>query len=126
MIWGLVNLVFGLLVVAALVAGLLWVSGRRLPLAPARGPVRVLGHVYLGGRRGLSLVRLGSSVLVLGVTDHQVNLVATVAEPELVDALEHAAAQPLVDPERWQAARERFGDLLEAYRRRGRKGDGGR
>ncbi len=126
MIWGLVNLVLGLLVVGALVAGLLWVSGRRLPLAPPRGPVRVLGHVYLGGRRGLSLVRLGSSVLVLGVTDRQVNLVARVEEPDLVEALEEAASQPLVDPERWQAARERFGDLLAAYRRRGRKGGGER
>lgn len=98
-IWGLFKLLLGLALVVALAALATRALGRGLPAPQGRGRVRVLGHLYLGGRRGLSLVRVGGAVLVLGVTDHAVNLLDKVTDAAEVAALEEAAAAPLVAPD---------------------------
>ncbi len=136
-IWGLFKLFVGLGLVVALAVLATRVLGQRLPVAQGRGRVRVLGHLYLGGRRGVSLVRVGQSVLVLGVTDHAVNLLDKVTDAAEVAALEEAAAAPLVAPD-WAARlsgalrervpgtlRERLSGTLRGRLRNGR-GDAGR
>ncbi|MDI3316506.1 MAG: flagellar biosynthetic protein FliO [Bacillota bacterium] len=54
----------------------------------AGGPMRVVGQLALGPRRGVTLVRLGDELLLLGVTDHQVTLLERVSDPRLLERLD--------------------------------------
>ncbi|MBX5465630.1 MAG: flagellar biosynthetic protein FliO [Clostridia bacterium] len=56
--------------------------------AGAGGPLRIVGQLPLGPRRGLALVRMGDELLLLGVTDRQVTLLERVDEPERVARLD--------------------------------------
>ncbi len=88
---GLLQALFGLLVVLALIAALAWLF-RRLPLGAGAmgGAVRVLGGVALGTRERLVLVEVGETWLVLGVAPGQVNTLHTMPRP--ADAAESGGA----------------------------------
>lgn len=107
-IWGLLKIVMGLALVILLAYAFTRLATHRLPVSRSRGGVRVLGHVYLGGRRGVSLLKVGRAVLVLGVTDHQVGLLDRITDPQDIETIEEAAAAPLVDPERMETFRQIF------------------
>lgn len=68
--------VFSLLLVIALMFGLAWAIKRYGPVARARKTfgLDVLGQVSVGTKANLALVRVGRSVLLLGVTANTVNL----------------------------------------------------
>ncbi len=68
--------VFSLLLVIALMFGLAWVIKRYGPVARAKKTfgLDVLGQVSVGAKANLALVRVGRSVLLLGVTANTVNL----------------------------------------------------
>lgn len=112
-LWGLLKIFLGLLVVVGLAYLATRVLSQGVGASPQRGPVRVLGHLHLGGRRGVSLVKLGSRVLVLGVTDHEVRLLSDVTDPAEVAALEQAAPTPLAVPAQWGKVRD-FSRILAA------------
>lgn len=129
--WGLLKIFIGLAFVVVLAYYFTRLATHRLPAPQNRSGVRVLGHLFLGGRRGVSLVKLGPHILVLGVTDQQVNLLERISDPGEVAAIEDAAAAPLVNPARLEQAkefarlfRERLGGM-GGSRSGGRRGDGG-
>ncbi|MCU0575692.1 MAG: flagellar biosynthetic protein FliO [Desulfobacterota bacterium] len=68
--------VLSLLLVIAIMFGLAWVLRRYGPVARARKSfgLDVLGQVTLGAKAHLALIRVGKSVLLLGVTANTVNL----------------------------------------------------
>lgn len=136
-LWGLLKIV----IMLALVGWLAFISvrllSRRMPDGRGRGTVRVLGYVYLGGRRGVSLLKVGPRILVLGVTDHQVSLLESVTDPAEVAAIEESATPPVVssltewaESRRWRRLSEQmhkgFGRILAEKLARGGKGGGRR
>lgn len=119
--WGLIKIVLALGVVAGLAYAFTRLVSQRVPGQQGPGGVRLLGYLYLGGRRGLALVRVGPRVLVLGVTDHSVQLLDRISDPDEVAALEGSPAAPL-----WNSERLRdFGRLLRDRIGRGAGGEGG-
>lgn len=96
-----VLVVFGLLFgTLALVARL---HGSRLPLrirptgpAPSRPVVRVLHRQGLAKGAAVTVVQIADRTLVLGVTDHQVNLLTDVALPQAADDTDDDDADQLV------------------------------
>lgn len=97
------TLVLGLRVLLALacVLGVLWFLGRR---AAGTGTVRrsrqaalsVVAKQSLGGRTGVALVEIGGRRLLLGVSEHGVNLLTEVdvPEPEAEGVRERVALDP--------------------------------
>lgn len=137
-VWGLLKIIIGLVVVGGLAYLTTRFLTQRLPAGQGRGAVRVLGHVYLGGRRGVSILKVGRRVLVLGVTDHQVSLLESVTDPVEVSALEEGAVPSglaslsgLADNPQWDKVRERMREgfdrlLREKLARGGKEGKGRR
>ncbi len=134
-IWGLLKIFIGLILVVGLTYYFMRLVNQRLPGGQGRGYVRLLGHVYLGGRRGVSLLKVGRRILVLGVTDHHVSLLETVTDPVEVAALEEGAAPPalpgLANNPQWDKVRGRMREsfdrlLQEKLARTRREGKGRR
>ena len=62
-----------------------WLLKRYGPTALARGRGRgdapaLLGRLFLGNRQSVAVVRVAGKTLVLGVTEHQVNLLTEAGE----------------------------------------------
>ena len=56
---------------------------------------RVLDRQPLGTQQSLYLVEIAGKIKVLGVTDHQINVLAEISEPEIVaEILEEIATRP--------------------------------
>lgn len=84
-------LAFGLVLLAAAL-GSRWLAGRA---RGAQSPgLRLLGGLSLGGGRALCAVEVGRRVLVLGLGDRQVHLLATLTDPEEVSLLASSGAGP--------------------------------
>ena len=81
----------------SVVLGLLWliarVSSRRLRGSSHQGLVRTLVRQPLSRGASLAVVSVGERVLVVGVTEQQVNLLTELDAAE-VEAAAHAAAEP--------------------------------
>ena len=88
----IVGLFARLLVALAVVFGLMWVAGRlmrgRMPMAGGRSArpvaIEVLGRQGLGRTASITLVRTSGKVLVLGVTETSINVLAEV-DPDTYD-----------------------------------------
>ena len=82
---GVFQVLLGLLIVLAAIAGTVWLL-KRFPVGQQAvgGAVRVVGGVALGPRERLVLVEIGETWLLLGVAPGQVN--ALHALPKPVDA----------------------------------------
>jgi flagellar protein FliO/FliZ len=80
--WGMMQVLFGLLVVLAAIAAIAWLL-RRFPLGQNAmgGAVRVVGGVALGPRERLVLVEVGETWLLVGVAPGQVNALHTLPRP---------------------------------------------
>lgn len=78
-----------LLLVIALMFGLAWVIKRYGPVARAKKTfgLDVLGQVTVGAKASLALVRVGKSVLLLGVTPNAVNLLKDVEQGDFEKSL---------------------------------------
>ncbi len=85
-----VKMLGGLALVLALLVGLYWALRR---WAPGRaggagfGGLRLLARLPLGPRKYVGLLRVADRVLVLGVSDAAVNLLAQIDDPEQVAAI---------------------------------------
>lgn len=78
------SMVFGLLVVLALLVGALWLMKRlSQPRGAAAGLMRVVAGVAVGPRERVVILELGSSWLVLGVAPGQVSTLAEIPRQEL-------------------------------------------
>ena len=83
---------FSLLLVIALMFGIAWVIKRYGPVARARKTfgLDVLGQVSVG-KATLALVRVGTSVLLLGVTANTVNLLKDIEQGDFEKSLSEFA-----------------------------------
>lgn len=80
---GMLQVLLGLGLVLAAVAGSAWLLRRFSPgQIGAGGAIRVIGGVALGPKERLVLVEIGETWLVLGVAPGQVNALHTLAKPE--------------------------------------------
>jgi flagellar protein FliO/FliZ len=109
----LVRTFVGLAVVIGVIYGVYWilkqVKASREERSSGSG-LASLATLPLGPNRSLHMVRAGSDVVVLGVTDHGVTPIRTYAEEEarrvgLVDAGEHETVRPMTLEEAEEAAR---------------------
>ncbi|HNQ85540.1 MAG TPA: flagellar biosynthetic protein FliO [Deltaproteobacteria bacterium] len=84
---------FSLLLVIALMFGIAWVIKRYGPVARARKTfgLDVLGQVSVGSKATLALVRVGTSVLLLGVTANTVNLLKDIEQGDFEKSLSEFA-----------------------------------
>ena len=80
----ILQMLFGLGLVLAMLFGTLWVLKRlSLPRGPGSGLMRVVAGIPVGPRERVVLLEIGSSWLVLGVAQGQVSTLAEVPRQEL-------------------------------------------
>ena len=60
---------FVTLVAVCLIAFVVLYGARRLGIGRAQGPIHLMGHLPLDGRRSVYLVKVGDQVLVVGVAE---------------------------------------------------------
>jgi flagellar protein FliO/FliZ len=78
------QMVFGLIVVLALLLGALWLLKRiSMPRGPVAGLMRVVAGVAVGSRERVVILELGNSWLVLGVAPGQVTTLAEIPRQEM-------------------------------------------
>jgi flagellar protein FliO/FliZ len=83
-----VRLVASLAVVVGLLLVMMRLGARRFrPRAGA--PLRIVHRQALSRTSSLAVVEVGTRVLVLGTTEHQINVLAELDEDELSDVTEH-------------------------------------
>jgi flagellar protein FliO/FliZ len=85
------SMIFGLIVVLALLLGALWLMKRLgQPHRASAGLMRVIAGVAVGPRERVVILELGSSWLVLGVAPGQVNTLAEIPRQEIPASARHA------------------------------------
>jgi flagellar protein FliO/FliZ len=78
------QMIFGLIVVLALLLGALWLLKRiGMPRGPVAGLMRVVAGVAVGSRERVVILELGNSWLVLGVAPGQVTTLAEIPRQEI-------------------------------------------
>ncbi|MCF8120420.1 MAG: flagellar biosynthetic protein FliO [Deltaproteobacteria bacterium] len=106
-------LVFGILL-SILVIGLYFMKkamGRRV--GSSKGNViRVLASHYVGVKKNISLVEIPGAVLVLGITNDRINLLAKIDDTETVKQV----SSPEDEPVGWSFS-EHFQKLSSLYRK---------
>lgn len=86
----LVKMVGGLAAVLGLMAILYWLLRRFAPgqiMAGRAGKLKLLGRLGLGPKKGVALVQVAGSVLVLGVGEDGVRLLDKITDPDQVAQL---------------------------------------
>jgi flagellar protein FliO/FliZ len=85
--------VFALLLVIALMFGLAWALKRYGPIARAKKSfgLTVIGQVALDAKANLALIRIGRSILLLGVTQTSINLLKDLDEGDFEKSLSEIA-----------------------------------
>jgi flagellar protein FliO/FliZ len=81
--------IFSLLLIIALMFGLAWVLKRYGPYAKASKSfgLTVIGQVGLNAKANLALVRVGKSILLLGVTQDSINLLKDLEQGDFEKSL---------------------------------------
>lgn len=120
-----VAVVFGLLFITLRVVGKLHSGGGggRMSLRKDGAVVQVLGRQSLGRNADVTVVAFGDRTLVLGVTEHNVNVVTELApqtDTIFVDSRDELEVNALELPARTQASPSvpTWRDLLESMRER--------
>ncbi|MBI4797698.1 MAG: flagellar biosynthetic protein FliO [Desulfarculus sp.] len=86
----IVKMLAALALVLAVLVGLYWLIRRFLPgqmPGAAAGGLRLIGRLPLGPKKGVALVEVAGRVLVLGLAEQNVNLLATIDDLEQVRGL---------------------------------------
>lgn len=87
----IVKMLAALALVLAVLVGLYWLIRRFLPgQAPGLaggGGLRLIGRLPLGPKRGLALVEVAGRVLVLGLGEQNISLLASIDDPDQVAQL---------------------------------------
>jgi len=96
----LIRVVVALLIVVGVVAGLAYGFRRMSPrfLNTSDGVVRVLAQVPLGPSQFLSVVDIAGTVVVLGVTDHNVTALSEIEDAAVANRLRQNASSRLLTP----------------------------
>ena len=84
-----IRTIFSLLLIIALMFGLAWALKRYGPYAKASKSfgLTVIGQVSLNAKSNLALIRVGKSILLLGVTQDSINLLKDLEEGEFEKSL---------------------------------------
>ena len=91
----LMQTIFALTFVLALLAGLAWLMKRFGPRGGAHaGVLRIVGALSLGGRERIMVLEVGDQWIVVGASPGRVNALATLPRPEGAPA-----AAPLAHPD---------------------------
>lgn len=53
-----------------------------------RGAMQLMDHMYIGIKKNITVVKIPGSLLVLGVTNEQITLLATITDPETIKEFE--------------------------------------
>lgn len=78
----LIEVTLALALVVGLIYGVAWLVKRNKSLAPSAGiPMRTLSVLPMGIKEKIILVEVGGKQLLLGMTPHQINTLATFDEP---------------------------------------------
>ncbi len=87
--------VLSLMLVIALMFTLAWAIKRYGPMAKAKKSfgLDILGQVNLGARVNLALIRVGKSILLIGVTANAISLLKDMDEGEFEKSLSQATGQ---------------------------------
>ncbi len=93
-IFGLMQGLFGLAVVIALIFAAGWMLKKIGPRARTNSVVQVIGGASVGPREKVVVIRFGTQTLLLGVAPGHVGLLHTADASELVDAETPAASAP--------------------------------
>ena len=95
----MIKMVGVLALVLAILIGGLWLMRRFAPgatrLAGLSGGIRVLTQHALGQKRLLVVVRVAEQVLLLGVTDHNINFITRIEDEEFLSHSEAPAPENL-------------------------------
>jgi flagellar protein FliO/FliZ len=78
---GLTQLILGLVLILALIAGAAWLLRRFLPLRGGDGAIKILGGLALGARERLVLVQVEEARLLLGIAPGRVQTLHVLAGP---------------------------------------------
>jgi flagellar protein FliO/FliZ len=82
----LIQVTLALALVVGVIYGAAWLFKRSKVLSPSSGiPMRILSVLPMGVKEKIILVEVGGKQLLLGMTPHQINTLATFDEP-IVDA----------------------------------------
>lgn len=79
--------------------------GQRMSRYSGTGDNRVLASLPLGQNRGVFVVEVAGKFLVLGVTDHSVNFLQEITDPEVIERLR--ATVPSLPPSQFDAVFQR-------------------
>jgi flagellar protein FliO/FliZ len=92
---GLLQVLFGLVIVLGAVAGTAWILRRLGPgqMRTSAGSVRIVGGVMVGPKERLVMVEVGETWLLLGVAPGQVSTLHTLPKPP-VDVSESGSSLP--------------------------------
>jgi flagellar biogenesis protein FliO len=115
-----VGFVFGLLFVTLRVVGKLYAPGARGGSRKPGQVVEVLGRQSIGRNADVTVVSFGDRTLVLGVTEHSVNVVTELEPEEIVETISLSGPLPAAIPARTQASPSvpSWRDLIDNLRER--------
>lgn len=119
---GFLKLIGVLIVIIAIVWLLVRMFGRQIRARMQGSWLRVLDEVSLGQNRGVVLCEINGKIYALGVTDHQINCLFELDDPELLADIELASMQAaeeqkLAEPA-WLARVNQWLDRLGGQSRR--------
>ncbi len=93
---------FSVLVTFAFVIGLAYFTsrfvGQRMGKSTVSGENKVIYSLSLGPNRGVSVAEIAGKFLILGVTEHNINLLQEITDPEQIDKLKALDQQRPVTP----------------------------
>jgi flagellar protein FliO/FliZ len=92
---GLLQVLFGLILVLAAIGATAWLLRRFVPgQAGAAGAFRIIGGAMVGPKERLVLVEINDTWLLLGVASGQVNTLHTMPRPDHPPSMDGSAKQP--------------------------------
>ena len=118
----LLRLGLGLVVVVGLIALVWYVMKRiqraRYPALDERGPslIDVVATTSLGPNRALHLVKVGEEIVLIGATDHSVNVVTRIGAEDAAELVEGSPLRPPVDDRERAVATATYGSMVDRLR----------
>ena len=118
----LLRLGLGLVVVVGLIALVWYVMKRiqrsRYPALDERGPslIDVVATTSLGPNRALHLVRVGDEIVLVGATDHSVNVVTRIGAEDAAGLGDDTSRRPAIDDRERAVATATYGSMVDRLR----------
>lgn len=109
----LVKLMLSLIIVGGLAYLTIRFLKKNAQITGSSENISVLDQFALGMNKGLFIVEVADKVLVLGVTDHNINFLYEIKDSKIIDELRTRAAeresQPIIPPRFWEVILSKTG-----------------